>query len=197
MCGRRPRCKRNLACGLRSGASHVSGLLLRHMTAGPDVIRGSGPDQDSRARCAHRPQSGFPDRRLDRFASRHHHPRNWNAPVDAISTSSSPSPFRPSPQAPALDRFSPLASTAQAMRAILLASATATTLAGRRANSCISQGCLSGWAARAASLPSRRRPAAGADIGRLAWRSSPAAPCRRSSSVAAPARSRPRTRAPI
>ena len=29
MCGRRPRCKRNLTCGLRSGASHVSGLLSR------------------------------------------------------------------------------------------------------------------------------------------------------------------------
>jgi hypothetical protein len=39
MCGRRPRCKRNLACGLRSGASHVSGLFARHVTAGPDVIR--------------------------------------------------------------------------------------------------------------------------------------------------------------
>jgi hypothetical protein len=45
MCGRRPRCKRNLTCGLRSGASHVSGLLSRRMTAGPDVIRGSGPNQ--------------------------------------------------------------------------------------------------------------------------------------------------------
>jgi hypothetical protein len=32
---------------LRSGASHVSGLLSRRMTAGPDVIRGSGPDQNS------------------------------------------------------------------------------------------------------------------------------------------------------
>ena len=50
------------------------------MTAGPDVIRGSGPDQKYVLR-AHRPQSGFPDRRLDRFASRHHHPRNWNAPL--------------------------------------------------------------------------------------------------------------------
>jgi hypothetical protein len=29
----------------RSGASHVSGLLSRRMTAGPDVIRGSGPNQ--------------------------------------------------------------------------------------------------------------------------------------------------------
>jgi|GraSoiStandDraft_30_1057271.scaffolds.fasta_scaffold936483_2 hypothetical protein len=30
MCGRRPHCKRNLTCGLRSGASHVSGLFARH-----------------------------------------------------------------------------------------------------------------------------------------------------------------------
>jgi len=30
MCGRRPRCKENLMFGLRSGASHVSGLFARH-----------------------------------------------------------------------------------------------------------------------------------------------------------------------
>jgi hypothetical protein len=30
MCGRRPRCKKNLTFGLRSGASHVSGLFARH-----------------------------------------------------------------------------------------------------------------------------------------------------------------------
>jgi hypothetical protein len=30
MCGRRPHCKKNLAFGLRSGASHVSGLFARH-----------------------------------------------------------------------------------------------------------------------------------------------------------------------
>jgi len=29
MCGRRPRCKRILTLSLRSGASHVSGLLVR------------------------------------------------------------------------------------------------------------------------------------------------------------------------
>src|SRR6516225_123512 len=40
--------------------------------------------------------------------------------------------------------LSPLASTAQATRAILLASATATTLAGRRASSLITQGYFSG-----------------------------------------------------
>ncbi len=38
-CGRRPRCKRNLVLSLRSGASHVSGLVARRMTAGPDVVR--------------------------------------------------------------------------------------------------------------------------------------------------------------
>jgi len=38
---------------------------------------------------------------------------------------------------------------AEAMRAILLASATATTLKGRRARSCVSQGYFSGlWMAR-------------------------------------------------
>jgi hypothetical protein len=30
MCGRRPHCKKNLTCSLRSGASHVSGLFARH-----------------------------------------------------------------------------------------------------------------------------------------------------------------------
>ena len=45
------------------------------MTAGPDVIRGSGPNH-SHGLDAHDPEAGCPDRRLDRFASRHHHPRN-------------------------------------------------------------------------------------------------------------------------
>ena len=30
MCGRRPHCKEILTFGLRSGASHVSGLFARH-----------------------------------------------------------------------------------------------------------------------------------------------------------------------
>lgn len=45
MCGRRPCCKRILAFGPRSGASHVSGLFARRMTAGPDGIRSPGPNQ--------------------------------------------------------------------------------------------------------------------------------------------------------
>jgi transposase len=39
MCGRRLYCKWILMFCLRSGASHVSGLLARRMTAGPDVVR--------------------------------------------------------------------------------------------------------------------------------------------------------------
>ena len=39
MCGRRLHCKWILMFCLRSGASHVSGLLTRRMTAGPDVVR--------------------------------------------------------------------------------------------------------------------------------------------------------------
>jgi hypothetical protein len=60
MCGRRPRCKENLACGLRSGAGHVSGLLMRReplalmCSADRVLISFSGCD-------AHRPQSGYPD----------------------------------------------------------------------------------------------------------------------------------------
>ena len=47
MCGRRPRVKGYLAISLRSGASHVSGLLCAaHMAAGPDVIRRSGPNHE-------------------------------------------------------------------------------------------------------------------------------------------------------
>jgi hypothetical protein len=45
MCGRRPHCKRNLTFGLRSGASHVSGLFARHHDRWPDAVRGSGPNQ--------------------------------------------------------------------------------------------------------------------------------------------------------
>jgi hypothetical protein len=85
MCGRRPRCKRNLTCGLRSGASHVSGLLSRRMTAGPDVIRGSGPNQSDALDSACT-KTGSPNRRLDRFASRHHHPRNSLARADLTSS---------------------------------------------------------------------------------------------------------------
>lgn len=38
-----PALQEDFGAQLRSGASHVSGLLSRRMTAGPDVVRGSAP----------------------------------------------------------------------------------------------------------------------------------------------------------
>jgi hypothetical protein len=67
------RFKKNRACGLRSGASHVA----RHVVAahaGPDVIH-----------C-----TGFPDRRLHRFASGYHHPRNSCGAVSSDFKPSTP-----------------------------------------------------------------------------------------------------------
>src|SRR5262245_17325794 len=64
---------------------------------------------------------------------------------------------------------SPLTNTAQAMRAILLASATATTLAGRRPNKATTQGYLSGRVRAllmTARAPTMSRRAAGAWAGR-------------------------------
>jgi hypothetical protein len=68
---------------LRSGASQVSGLLSPRMTAGPDVIRGSGPNH-LHGLCGPKTQKGYPDRWLDRFASRHHHPRNSLARASSV-----------------------------------------------------------------------------------------------------------------
>ena len=45
------------------------------MTAGPDVVRGSGPNH-SHGLDTLDPKAGFPDQQNDRFASRHNHPRN-------------------------------------------------------------------------------------------------------------------------
>jgi len=39
--------RRNFASWCGSGASHVSGLFAWRMTAGPDVIRGSGSNEHS------------------------------------------------------------------------------------------------------------------------------------------------------
>src|SRR6516225_601358 len=49
--------------------------LRSTMTAGPDVVR-DRVQITSTGFDAHDPETGCPNRRLDRFASRHHHPRN-------------------------------------------------------------------------------------------------------------------------
>jgi hypothetical protein len=50
--------------------------LRGFMTAGPDVVRGSGPNH-FHGLDTHDPEAGSPDRQIDRLTSRHHHPRNW------------------------------------------------------------------------------------------------------------------------
>ena len=56
------------------------------MTAGPDVVRGPGPNH-LRGLDTHDPKAGSPDRQIDRFTSRHHHPRNWIVCTNAASYS--------------------------------------------------------------------------------------------------------------
>src|SRR4051812_41722693 len=113
-----------------------------HMTAGHNALRGSGPDQTDAFDNA-LAQVGCPDRRIDRLC------------ITCFS------PSQPSHQAgcPARSRLSrkrdgflgslyrsPLVIMAQTIRAILLASAIATTLVGRLASKAVSQGrCLVPW----------------------------------------------------
>jgi len=130
-----------LAVGCKSCVRPVDAATL---TAGPDVIRGSGPDQNS-GLLRHRPSRVFP---IDGSTVSHH----------AIITLALQrvcrrefylfiaKPLRPVRKCRRVIGFPPLANTAHAIRAILLASATATSFAGRRANSCMSQACFSGWA---------------------------------------------------
>ena len=92
--------------GLRSGASHVSGLFARHVTAGPDVVGRSGSNQ-KRGLDTRDPVTEFPDQRIDRLASHHHHPSKSNVIVRRCFELSSPSPFRRLPRAPAPDKFRP------------------------------------------------------------------------------------------
>jgi hypothetical protein len=110
-----------------------------HRTAGHNALRGSGPGQQSAFDNA-MARVGCPDRRIDRLC------------ITCCS------PSQPSHHAgyPARSRYrasatgslyrSPLAIMAQTIRAILLASATAATLAGFRASRAVSQGrCLVPW----------------------------------------------------
>src|SRR6267142_3504523 len=104
-----------------------------HMTAGHNALRGSGPDQtlafdNAMARV------GCPDRRIDRLCitcclpsqPSHHAGCRRDLVYRASATGS-------------LYR-APLAIMAQTIRAILLASAIAATLVGRRASNAVSQG---------------------------------------------------------
>ena len=96
------------------------------------------------------------------------------------------------------NRSRPLASTAQAVRAILSASATAATLAGRRRSSSVTQGYLFQAACgRFRQWILHRGPIVAAGSDRPAWISSRDAPFHRRSFAAAPIRSRLQTRGRI
>ena len=111
-----------------------------HVTAGHNALRGSGPGHNLAFdnAVAH---VGCPDRRIDRLCitccsplpNHHITPRARRDLVHAASATGS------------LYR-SPLAMIAQAILAILFASAMAATLVGRRANKAVSHGrCLVPW----------------------------------------------------
>jgi hypothetical protein len=110
-----------------------------HMTAGHNALRGSGPGQN-RAFNDAMAQVGCPDRRIDRLcitccspSQPSHHAAFRRDLVYAAS-------------ATGFLYRSPLAIMAQAIRAILLASAIAATLVGRRPNNAVSQGrCPVPW----------------------------------------------------
>ena len=118
----------------------VRPLSAAHMAAGHNALRGSGPGQKHAFDNA-LAQVGCPDRRIDRlcitccspfptFTSRRDIRRDL-----VYAASATGSLYR-----------SPLAIMAQTIRAILLASAMAATLVGRRASNAVSQGrCLVPW----------------------------------------------------
>jgi hypothetical protein len=110
-----------------------------HLTAGHNALRGSGPDQQLAFKNA-MAHVGCPDRRIDRLCitccspSQPSHHAGYPA-RSLYRASATGSLYR-----------SPLAIMAQTIRAILLASAIAATLVGRRASKAVSQGrCVVPW----------------------------------------------------
>ena len=104
-----------------------------HMTAGHNALRGSGPDQQLAFKNA-MAHVGCPDRRIDRLCiaccSRSQPSHRAVVRRDFVHRASAKgSLYR-----------SPLAIMAQTIRAILLASAIAATLVGRRASKAVSHG---------------------------------------------------------
>jgi hypothetical protein len=110
-----------------------------HMTAGHNALRGSGPDQQLAFKNA-MARVGCPDRRIDRLCI------TCCSPSQPSYHASCPTRFRYRASAKDSLHRSPLAIMAQTIRAILLASAIAATLVGRRASKAVSQGrCLVPW----------------------------------------------------
>ena len=105
-----------------------------HMTAGHNALRGSGPGQKPAFDNNAMAQVGCPDRRIDRLCI-------------TCCSPSQPSHHAGCPARSRLPRkCGGIPVMAQAIRAILLASAMAATLVGFRANKAVSQGrCPVPW----------------------------------------------------
>ena len=107
------------------GCGHVSGLLMRReVAAGPNALRGSGPNR-SHAFGSAMTLAGSPDPRNDRICITSSCPRQFVGASAGVGYAAQGSNLG------SLKR-SPRTIMAQAIRAILLASATAATLIGRR-----------------------------------------------------------------
>src|SRR5438045_4981451 len=103
------------------------------MTAGHNALRGSGPGQN-RAFDDAMAQVGCPDRRIDRLCI------TCCSPSQPSHHAGCPARSRLRRQRDGLLVTLALAIMAQAIRAILLASAMAATLVGRRPNNAVSHG---------------------------------------------------------
>jgi hypothetical protein len=131
------RCRLWVTCGRRPGKSYFDVLQIGRvrsrvrpvdaagLAAGPNALRGSGPNRKHAFEYA-LTQAGSPDPRNDRICITSSCPRQLVLPELSAGVCHAAS-----------DKFgslyrSPRAMMAQAIRAILLASATAATLAGRR-----------------------------------------------------------------
>ena len=156
MCGRLLRCKLKATAIGRVAAMCPACWCGTHalMAAGLDEVRYRGPNQW----FALRKRLGFagcPRSRVDRFVITSQHLAHPHLDVECRSAGSRQA-------AAAALNSSPRASTAQAIRAVLLARATETTRAGLRSSSCFAQ-ALPGLSCRArrsidvAPITSRRR----------------------------------------
>lgn len=76
VCGRLRRRKGYLTFGAEVGCGHVSGLLLRSMTAGPDAIRSPGSQSVLRSRMSCTLNGFCHASGSTSLPSRRHHPRN-------------------------------------------------------------------------------------------------------------------------
>ena len=104
-----------------------------HMTAGHNALRGSGPDQQLAFENA-MAHVGCPDRRIDRLCIA------CCSPSQPSHRASCPARFRSSRKREGFLVSLALAIMAQTIRGILLASAIAATLVGRRASKAVSHG---------------------------------------------------------